>query len=345
MREVADAFAAEGVQALELVPLRVQFGQQHLEAGVQAAEFVVGEGARFGREQRRCLAAEAGPRGLGHGITQHRERARHRRDDPGREQGGQQHHGQHRPERGACQLPGQARGARRRQPRLARNEVEVTRHVRPGPDGDLAQAARGDHGIFGHVFGVVAHHVGGAAAAAAAGWRGADHAAGGRAGRRRRRRRWRRRRGSGRSLANGLDRHLEIGRQGLAACARTHGAVQPQQVELAVGLEEQQASQKRRKGLGVAPLLRRQVIVQRHDAAEKGVSARVGPFTLEALEGQRHCGQNAERSGHARDQQGEREAQANRHGRILGGEPCSACPPPCGFTPGHHASCSPRRAR
>ncbi|MFO1285624.1 MAG: hypothetical protein U1F49_03230 [Rubrivivax sp.] len=53
------------------------------------------------------------------------------------------------------------------------------------------------------------------------------------------------------------------------------------------------------------------------DAAEEGVGARIGRFALEALEGERHGHEHAERRGQPRQQHGERQAQADGHRALV----------------------------
>ena len=289
--EVAHALAAEVVEPAKFVPLRMQPLQQAVEAVTQAAELVVGPG-RLSAGQG-CAGSEAGARRGGHFVAQHAQRPRHGHDDPGRQAAGQQHHGEHRGQRRQPQAAARQRPARGRRTAPAAHQVKVARGPVGAADDGAAQRARRHHGVGIHVLGVIAHHVGGALAVT-------------------------RRRCLGRLL------HRQQGdpkprRQLGTPGAGQHRAPGVEQVELAVGLVEQQVAQEGAELLGVALMLVEQVVVDGQHAGEEGVGALVAVLVLEALEGHHHGGDHPQRRGQAGEEDRQREAKPDRHGasRIL----------------------------
>ena len=101
-------------------------------------------------------------------------------------------------------------------------------------------------------------------------------------------------------------------------------------VELRVGLEQHQVAQEVGELLGMPLLHLEDVVVHGHDPAEEGTGAVVGGLVLEALEGEEHGGDHAERGEGTGDEDGDGDAQADGH-RASGFEvkaPRASCSPP-----------------
>ena len=277
-----------------------------MESTTQQIELVVVRTAR--RRRHGGHAGEARARRSGHLVAEHLQRPGHRDDDPsgqGRNEQDHRHHGHQgrRNQAGAQQLqpPG-------RQPRLATHQVQVARRGVVGTaraDGAALQGPGRHHGVGVHELGIVAHDIG-------------------------RLMRLARGRGLCRQLHRGQG-DLEARRQAGLPCADQHGAVGGQQVELAVGLVEQQVAQKRSELFGLALVLVEQVVVLLRHTGQEVVAALPDAFVLKALKGQRHRDDDGQGRGQPGQKDRQRQAQAYRHGQVR-------------IRRARRASCSPRRA-
>ncbi len=281
VREVAHALAPEVVGAAERVPLAPADVEQHLERARELPELVLGRRRQRAARRDGEPFGEAALRQRRHRLGQAAQRPGHGRDDEHGEQRRQRDDGDHRAERGPREAAAQRVPASLGKLLRVEHEIEVAGIDRRAACARSAHRLGDDDGAGIHALRVVAHDERGVGLL--------DRFA-------------HRREGDARS-------RLERRRAGLGE----DRAVGAEQVELGVGLEQDERAQPAAKRVGVALVHVEDVVVHADDAREKAHAAPVRGLVLEALERVDDRRDDEQRGDEAGREDRERELGPNAH--------------------------------